>query len=117
MQIEVDMKSAADRHYADAQHLLKAKRIDGAGYHFGFAAECAIKLLMQRAGMSEARAVTIRGESQKGAYYEHFPELQAALLQQADGRMASRLTAIACHKSFLQGWSEDALLEDCHCQR
>ena len=37
---------AAQRHYQDGVTLFEQKRFDNAGYHFGLAAECALKKLL-----------------------------------------------------------------------
>ena len=45
-----DLDAAANRHYEDACTLQSAKRFDNAGYHFGLAAECAIKKKLRDLG-------------------------------------------------------------------
>lgn len=45
-----DYPEAAHKHLEDAQALLIAHRYDGAGYHAGYAVECALKTLLQADG-------------------------------------------------------------------
>ncbi|NEX21951.1 hypothetical protein G3480_16835 [Thiorhodococcus mannitoliphagus] len=51
MAYDIHLEQSANRHYCDAKLLMDKQRFDTAGYHFGIAAECAIKHLMRNAGV------------------------------------------------------------------
>lgn len=103
-QITIDMEKASDRHFRDGKRLLDAHCMDNAGYHFGFAAECAVKALMQRRGISEARSVSVQGEDRRGAFWEHFPQLRSSVLEQEGGRGGAELLALVNRQSFMSNW-------------
>jgi hypothetical protein len=42
-----DFAQSAHRHFVDAEKLRAAASTDAAGYHYGFAAECALKLIVK----------------------------------------------------------------------
>ena len=50
--MKADFLDAHQRHWDDAEHLLQAQRWANADHLYGFAAECGLKQLMQRFGMS-----------------------------------------------------------------
>lgn len=82
---EFDGLKAASKHYHDAVFLADAKRLDNAGYHFGFAAECAVKgMLIRDAGLGQHYP----------AYWDHFPKLTASARSYLAGRRSMKLSAI-----------------------
>jgi hypothetical protein len=48
-----NMRAACRRHYADGVKLFEDRRFDNAGYHFGFAAECAVKQRLLDCGVQQ----------------------------------------------------------------
>lgn len=97
MAYEPDLEQAANRHYEDARRLMEAKRFDNAGYHFGLAAECAIKNKLLALGVRE----------DDPAIWEHLPGLKsvaAAALQALAGRRSASLRALLDQANFMQWW-------------
>lgn len=90
-----DMNDAATRHYHDGRKLLDDNRIDNAGYHFGLAAECAIKSLLQRASVRD----------DDSAMWEHFPDLKSVALQSIHGRSAAPVRRLIERDNFMQRWA------------
>jgi hypothetical protein len=88
------MLEAAQRHYTDGVLLLTHKRHDNAGYHFGLAAECALKHGMLQAGVRE----------DEDAHWKHFPPLTEHTLQAIQNRRAAPIRAMLESKTFMQGW-------------
>ena len=76
-----DGPSAAHRHYEDAVSLEGSRRFDNAGYHFGLAAESALKELLLRAGVPPNHE----------ALWKHFPELRDLAAQAVRGRGSAPL--------------------------
>jgi hypothetical protein len=76
--------------------LFGKKRFDNAGYHFGLAAECALKELLIRCGIPMGNPVIRK---------LHFPELREAALQAIEGRGGTRIKQLIGSPSFLQGWA------------
>jgi len=94
MAYDVHLEQSAKRHYDDGVLLMDNRRFDAAGYHFGFAAECAIKHLMRETGvMTNDRAI-----------WEHFPDLRILALQSISGRTAGPLRTLLERKNFMQFW-------------
>lgn len=78
---DIDLSAAAQRHFIDAKHLHANKKYDNAGYHFGWAAECAVKSLLQKSGIFDGDAVM----------WAHFPKLRALAAIARQGRGAAPL--------------------------
>ncbi|MCP4700852.1 MAG: HEPN domain-containing protein [Gammaproteobacteria bacterium] len=95
MAYSANLREAANRHYQDACKLFKNKRFDNAGYHFGIAAECAIKQKLQETGVR-------RGNE---AMWEHFPYVRNTALQAVSGRSPALLRNLLESNAFLQGWN------------
>jgi hypothetical protein len=98
-----DFEQAARRHYKAAESLLAAQPSDrqndcDAGYLLGFAAECALKQMMLRGGMSPSDKDGIR------AYWVHFPELKTLLKDEAHGRLRAQLLHFASNPSLMSNW-------------
>lgn len=89
-----NMEQAATRHYNDGKKLLDANRFDNAGYHFGFAAECATKFLLLRSG--------VRADDE--AIWAHFQALRSLALIAVNGRGDTSLLKILSRASFMQEW-------------
>lgn len=89
-----DLRQAAERHYVDGKDLQDKKRFANAGYHFGFAAECAIKqfLIEQRIPTTEP------------TYWEHFPTLRTLALTTLKSRKAAKLSCLLGSANFFQEW-------------
>lgn len=94
MPYSVDMEEAANRHYDDGRKLLNANRYDNAGYHFGLAAECAIKETMK---LSKVR-------DDDDAMWAHFPTLKNLALQTISGRTAANVRRLLERDNFMQHW-------------
>lgn len=94
-----NMRSAALRHYRDAEMLFQNKRFDTAGYHYGISAECALKSAMERVGLIPDD-VEVDGRS---AYYVHFPELKRVPARHA-GRLSQKIATMLARANFLQEW-------------
>jgi hypothetical protein len=95
MAYAMDLEHAAHRHYTDGVTLLGLKRFDNAGYHFGLAAECAIKQKLQEHGVP----------SNEVAMWKHFPEMRDLALQALAGRAAGPLSNVLARDSFMQSWN------------
>jgi len=95
-----NMRSAAVRHFRDAEFLFEKGRFDSAGYHYGFSAECALKGVMERVGIVFDE-VEIDGRT---AYYVHFPELKRIPAKQA-GRLSQKIASMLALTQFLQEWN------------
>lgn len=94
MTFSIEMSGAAQRHYCDGCKLLDDNRTDNAGYHFGLAAECAIKGFLQGAGIRD----------DDSAMWEHFPKLKPVALQSIHGRSAAPVRRLLEHDNFMQRW-------------
>lgn len=95
------MAAAAKRHWQDGKLLLDARRWQAAGYHFGFAAECALKLVLFQHGIP-------RSENRRDdPYWAHFPELRTLLIRDGKGRLSQGLYDQIAHGSFMQEWNTD----------
>lgn len=94
MACDIHLEQSAKRHYDDGVLLMENRRFDAAGYHFGFAAECAVKQLIRDAGVMTSDP----------AIWEHFPELRNLALQSLSGRAAGPLRTLLERDSFMQFW-------------
>ena len=91
----IDMSDAAERHYRDGRKLLVDNCVDNAGYHFGLAAECAIKSILQNAGVRD----------DDSAMWQHFPDLKPTALQSIHGRSAAPVRQLLERDNFMQRWT------------
>ena len=89
-----DMKSSANRHYEDGRKLEHDKRYDNAGYHYGFAAECAVKHCLRQTGVRD----------DDDAIWTHFPALKTFALLALSSRRAAELRKMLSRQSFMQSW-------------
>ena len=89
-----NMEQAANRHYRDGKKLLDGNCCDNAGYHFGFAAECATKSLLLKAGIRDDDA----------AIWAHFQGLRNMALLAINTRTNAGLFTALSRQSFMQEW-------------
>lgn len=92
-----NMEEAAQRHYADGRKLHDEYRYDNAGYHYGFAAECALKHCLLRVG--------VRGDDE--SIWAHYPAMRERALLALRTRTAASLRALFERQNFMQGWDTD----------
>jgi len=89
-----DMSAAAGRHYADGAMLLGNRKFDNAGYHFGLAAECAIKKLLRDCGVP----------TDDKAIWMHWPHLKTLGRLAVSGRQAGPVRELLERGNFMQHW-------------
>lgn len=94
MEYTYDLPAAAERHYQDGCNLLENSRLDNAGYHFGLAAECAVKQGLADAGVTAS----------DDAMWGHFPTIKALGLLALHGRSAMGLRSLLEQDNFMQWW-------------
>src|SRR5713101_2402491 len=76
-------------------------RAHAAGYHFGFAAECALKTVLYKHNIP-------RGDDRRDdPYWAHFPELRTLLIRDGRGRLSQKLYSLISRGSFMQDWDTD----------
>jgi hypothetical protein len=101
MAFAIDMRAAARRHLQAADKLMGCRK-DVAGYLYGIAAECAVKAMMQEAGLRSRSAVR-----RDDPYYQHFPELRTILRDMLKGRRGTPLIGYVSDDRFMSQWSTD----------
>ena len=101
MAYNIDLTASAKRHFRDGETLLVAKSAQHAGYHFGFAAECALKSVLYRHNLPR------HAERRADPYWAHFPELRTLLIRDGRGRLQQKLYDVVAHGSFMQLWDTD----------
>lgn len=89
-----DMRAAGRRHYADGVKLFEDRRFDNAGYHFGFAAECAVKQRLLDCGV----------QHEDDAVWKHWPSLRALALLAIRSRSAADLRRVLIAPNFMAEW-------------
>jgi hypothetical protein len=92
---------SAHRHWHDGQQLFTARRAQAAGYHNGFAAECAVKSIFYKHNIPRDE------DRRKDPYWAHFPELRTMLIRDGKGRLSQKLYDTIAHGSFMQEWHTD----------
>lgn len=92
-----DMGQAGNRHFCDGKTLEKCQRYDGAGYHYGFAAECAIKQLLINLGVAH----------DDPAIWGHFPKLRELAICAIKSRQGMAAYNLLDQASFMQEWDTD----------
>lgn len=90
-----DLEAAANRHYEDACALQSALRFDNAGYHFGLAAECALKKKLIDFGVPQGDPAIRK---------LHWPELRESALLALRGRQAAPARRLLERDNFMQRW-------------
>src|SRR5688500_11503863 len=101
MAYKISLSMSAKRHWDDGMCLLQQRRFQGAGYHFGFAAECSLKLILFKHNVPRAE------NRRDDPYWVHFPELRTILLRDGRGRLTQKLYGLIAQGSFLQNWNTD----------
>ena len=94
-----DFAAAARRHLVDGKRLQQDKQYDNAGYHFGLAAECALKGAFIALG---DRTFSKEGSGRK-AFYAHFPALKN-LSVGLSGRISTSVATLLSKAKFMQDW-------------
>lgn len=94
MAYDLNLYGAALRHFEDGAALSEKKRFDNAGYHFGFAAECAVKCNLKMLGVRDDEKVQ----------WTHLPEMKLLALQTLSGRSAATLRTVLERGNFMQQW-------------
>jgi hypothetical protein len=97
MAYTTNYEEAANRHFHDGRKLEAANRYDGAGYHFGFAAECALKECLIAAGV----------RTDDASIWKHYPALPSFAILALQTRSAAPLRTVLEKRDFLQHWSTD----------
>ena len=90
-----DLKAAARRHLRDGEALQEQRCYDNAAYHYGLAAECALKGALISLGH--------RAIAEHDAYYLHFPKLKNIRLS-LSGRLSTEVVRLLAQPNFMQGW-------------
>jgi hypothetical protein len=101
MAYQIDLIASAKRHWLDAEMLLKLKRAQCAGYHYGYSAECGLKSVLFRHNIPR------REDRRNDPYWAHFPELRTLLIRDGRGRLPQKLYQLLAHASFMQNWDTD----------
>jgi hypothetical protein len=91
-----DYVQSARRHWQDAELLYGNARMDAAGYHYGFAAECGLKHALGK-------------QASSGIVLRHFgcspvDNLRTRALRLLGGRRASALVPLLKSATLLDGW-------------
>ncbi len=89
-----NMRAAGQRHYADGVKLFDERRFDNAGYHFGFAAECAVKQRLLDCGVAQ----------EDDAVWKHWPSLRALALLAISSRSAADLRTLLTPQNYMAEW-------------
>ncbi|WYX07944.1 hypothetical protein WJ973_25510 [Achromobacter xylosoxidans] len=96
MAYTIDMPEAANRHYIDGEALMKSRRLDNAGYHFGLATECVIKHVL-------SASHDLRPDDD--AWWKHFPSLRLLAETFLKTRsQAALLRTVIEDQSLMQEW-------------
>jgi hypothetical protein len=88
------MRAAGRRHYADGVKLFDDRRFDNAGYHFGFAAECAVKQRLLECGVQQG----------DDSVWKHWPSLRPLALLAIHSRSAADLRRVLRAPNFMAEW-------------
>lgn len=100
MPLTSDMPSASRRHCIAADTLDGTHRRDVAGYLYGIAAECAVKAMMQEAGIAQLPLEFKRDDP----YFAHFPHLKTMLRDKLAGRKGAVLRRFIENDHFFSQW-------------
>ena len=104
MAYKTNLPASARRHLEAADALYEPeRRRDVAGYLYGIAAECALKAMMQEAGLRPLS----NDRRNEDPFYAHFPKLKTQLRDLQQGRVAGRLTEYIADPSFMNQWDTD----------
>jgi hypothetical protein len=104
MAYKPNLPASARRHLEAADALYEAeRRRDVAGYLYGIAAECALKAMMEEAGLRPLG----NDRRKEDPFYAHFPELKTQLRDSHLGRAAATLTRFIGNPRFMSQWDTD----------
>jgi hypothetical protein len=99
-----DFRNAALRHWTVASKLAGDGSYDAAGYLFGFAGECRLKLAMEKVGIRPL-ANERRFED---PFRAHFPEIKVLMLVSgAAARISSTVVGLLDNGGFMGQWDTD----------
>ena len=99
-----NLPASARRHLVAAEALYEPEtRRDVAGYLYGIAAECAMKAMMQEAGLPPLNS----DERREDPYYAHFPALKTLLRDSQLGRAGATLKKFIDNPRFMSQWDTD----------
>ena len=99
-----NLPASARRHLEAAEALYEPEiRRDVAGYLYGIAAECAVKAMMQEAGLPSLNNDMRREDP----YYAHFPALKTLLRDSQLGRAGATLKRFIEDSRFMNQWDTD----------
>ena len=97
-----NLPASARRHLEAADALYDAeRRRDVAGYLYGIASECALKAMMQEAGLRPLD----NNKRREDPFYAHFPELKTYLRDLQLGRAAATLVRFIENPNFMSQWN------------
>lgn len=97
-----DLCAAARRHLQAADVLFnKSSHKAVSGYLYGIAAECAVKVLMEQAGMRPLNESQRRDDP----FFAHFPELRTMLRDQSPGRIGQHVRNLIEDDRFMNQWN------------
>jgi hypothetical protein len=105
MAYQENMSSAAARHFADAELLANSTQGLGACQLIGYAAECALKHLLES-------QFNVRNIHKQGSGAGHFPRLTAAARISLAGRSAGPVLALLNTPGFMHHWDIDLRYTD-----
>jgi hypothetical protein len=108
---------AARRHFDDASHLYVHQRLPSADHLAGFAAECALKvILLQFLGAYlNTRGKLASLVNQQEVLHGHLPALWNQLPLVASGRSGARFAALIAQSNPFMHWrAEDRYLDGSH---
>ncbi|MFI9384140.1 hypothetical protein [Kutzneria sp. NPDC052558] len=106
--------TAARRHYADGDHLFSMQRYASADHLAGFAAECALKVILLQflgATLVKGKPVSVIGGGQK-VPHSHLPPLWDNLPLVASGRGGASFVALMTKPNPFVGWAVDDRYSD-----
>ncbi len=91
-----DFRDSATRHFRDAETLKVAQLVDSAAYHYGIAAECAIKVVIAPTGV----------DSQARKHISRTPEkdLRSIAMLRLRGRRSAPLLKLLQMPGFFANW-------------
>ena len=107
MAYSMDLRAAAYRHLHAADALVKnepdrnAQHRSVSGYLYGIAAECAVKALLEQAGMRPR----VQAQRQDDPLFAHFPELRSMLRDLPAGRLSGPIVRFIFDDSFMHHWN------------
>jgi hypothetical protein len=104
MSFSPNLPAAARRHLHAADALFDtAPHKAVAGYLYGIAAECAVKALLEQAGLRPLDLSKRRHDP----LYAHFPELRTFVRDSSQGRLHKTVRELMDDDRFMNQWSTD----------